>query len=135
MLFRSSKNYKSKYTETAAIQEELQNKEKKIENLEIKMSDLHQEVTELARKNESNFYPRFLDLFPDFEKKLLEINPKLTNSELQFCALLKLNFSSKEIAANTFTAVRTVQNKKYRIRSKLNIPNETDTYVFFNSIT
>ena len=135
LLLRSSKNYKSKYTETAAIQEELQNKEKKIENLEIKMSDLHHEVTELARKNESNFYPRFLDLFPDFEKKLLEINPKLTNSELQFCALLKLNFSSKEIAANTFTAVRTVQNKKYRIRSKLNIPNETDTYVFFNSIT
>ncbi|WP_396022226.1 helix-turn-helix transcriptional regulator [Chryseobacterium suipulveris] len=64
----------------------------------------------------------------------MQLDPKLSISELQFCALLKLNFASKEIANNTFTSIRTVQNKKYRIRSKLNIPNETDTYVLFNDI-
>jgi DNA-binding CsgD family transcriptional regulator len=73
-------------------------------------------------------------LYPDFENKLLDINPKLTNSELEFCAFLRLNFSSKEIANYTFISVRTVQNKKYRLRNKLKIPNETDTYVFFNNM-
>lgn len=134
LLNQISSRYRAKNSEATIIRKELEEKEKKIENLEVKMSDLHSEVAELAKNNDTKFYPRFLDLYPDFEKKLLEINPKLTNSELQFCALLKLNFSSKQIAACTFTAVRTVQNKKYRIRGKLNIPNETDTYVFFHSI-
>ena len=134
LLYLIFKRYRKKSSEAEKIHEELITKEKALENLETKIGDLHQEVVDLAKNNDPSFYARFLDLYPDFEKKLLEINPKLTNSELQFCALLKLNFSSKDIATYTFTAVRTVQNKKYRIRTKLNIPTETDTYIFFNNI-
>jgi len=42
--------------------------------------------------------------------------------------------SSKDISTYTFTSIRTVQNKKYRIRTKLNIPKEQDTYIFFNNL-
>lgn len=127
------RNFRRKQLETEEIEKELFEKEKKLENLETKVSDLLHEVMNLAKENSENFYPRFLDLYPDFEKRLLGISPKLTKSELEFCALLKLNFSSKEIANYTFISVRTVQNKKYRLRSKLNIPNTTDTNVFFNT--
>lgn len=128
------KDYNLKKVEKNEIHKELIVKEKQLENLEGKVSDLLHEVIDLAKENSTNFYPRFLDLYPDFEQRLLLLEPKLTNSELEFCAYLKLNFSSKEIANYTFISIRTVQNKKYRIRNKLRIPNETDTYVFFNNI-
>lgn len=128
------KNYYHKKKEKQIIELELAVKEKHIENLEVKMSDLHYEVLELAKDNNANFYSRFLDLYPDFEKKVLSINPKLTISELQFCALLKLNFSSKDISNYTYTSIRTVQNKKYRIRNKLKVPKELDTYIYFNHL-
>lgn len=134
ILLFALRNFYVKKKEKQIIEEELAVKEKHIENLEVKMSDLHYEVLDLAKENNANFYSRFLDLYPDFEKKILSINPKITISELQFCALLKLNLSSKDISTYTFTSIRTVQNKKYRIRTKLNIPKEQDTYIFFNNL-
>ncbi|MBP2619562.1 tetratricopeptide repeat protein [Chryseobacterium jejuense] len=93
------------------------------------------EVTELAQKNDSSFLMKFKDLHPDFINTLLKINPDLENSELTFCAMLKLHFSSKEIADYTFVQHRSVQQKKYRIRKRLNIPGEEDIYVFFDKIS
>ncbi|BAP31135.1 ggdef family protein [Chryseobacterium sp. StRB126] len=93
------------------------------------------EVTELAQKNDSSFLMKFKELNPDFINTLLKINPDLENSELTFCAMLKLHFSSKEIADYTFVQHRSVQQKKYRIRKRLNIPREEDIYVFFDKIS
>ena len=93
-----------------------------------------QEVTELAKKNDSSFLLKFKELFPEFIKSLLAINPDLENSELAFCAMLKLRFSSKEIADYTFVQHKSVQQKKYRIRKRLNIPGETDIYDFFENL-
>lgn len=133
-IFYTLRKISKKKKEKSIIELQLVEKEKKIENLENKISDLHSEVIELAQQNSPQFYSRFLDLYPEFEKNILELNPKISMSEIQFCALLKLNFSSKDIANYTFTSIRTVQNKKYRIRNKFNIPKEVDTYVFFNKL-
>lgn len=133
-IFYSLRRINRKKKEKSIIELQLFEKEKKIEKLENKISDLHSEVIELAQQNSPHFYSRFLDLYPEFEKNILELNPKISISEIQFCAFLKLNFSSKDIANYTFTSIRTVQNKKYRIRNKLNIPKEVDTYLFINSL-
>ncbi|CAH0248669.1 tetratricopeptide repeat protein [Chryseobacterium sp. Bi04] len=93
-----------------------------------------QEVTELAKRNDSSFLLNFKELYPDFVQTLLKINPDLENSELTFCAMLKLHFSSKEIADYTFVQHRSVQQKKYRIRKRLNIPGEMDIYDFFDQL-
>ncbi|KAA2222621.1 tetratricopeptide repeat protein [Chryseobacterium sediminis] len=93
-----------------------------------------EEVIELARRNDSSFLLKFKELYPDFIKSLLKINPDLENSELTFCAMLKLRFSSKEIADYTFVQHRSVQQKKYRIRKRLNIPGDTDIYDFFENL-
>lgn len=93
-----------------------------------------QEVIELAKKNDSSFLMKFKELDPEFISALLSINPDLENSELAFCAMLKLKFSSKEIADYTFVQHRSVQQKKYRIRKRLNIPGEEDIYAFFDKL-
>ncbi|WP_185289602.1 hypothetical protein [Chryseobacterium lactis] len=92
------------------------------------------EVIELAKNNDSSFLLKFRSLYPDFINELLKINPDLENSELAFCAMLKLRFSSKEIANYTFVQHKSVQQKKYRIRKRLNIPAETDIYDFFENV-
>ena len=59
---------------------------------------------------------------------------KFQLKKLYLQTVKKVDHLPKEIANYTFISVRTVQNKKYRLRSKLNIPNTTDTNVFFNAI-
>ncbi|MGU3374780.1 helix-turn-helix transcriptional regulator [Chryseobacterium sp. M5A1_1a] len=93
-----------------------------------------QEITELAKKNDSSFLKKFKEVYPDFISALLKINPDLENSELTFCAMLKLHFSAKEIADYTFVQHRSVQQKKYRIRKRLNISGEEDIYAFFDNL-
>lgn len=105
------------------------------EQLKIRMNDKNQdEIMELAKNNDPAFLTHFKEAYPDFIKRLLAINPNLENSELAFCALLKLHFTSKEIANYTLVQHRSVQQKKYRIRKRLNVPTETDTYQFFDDL-
>ena len=89
---------------------------------------------EMAKRNDPEFLSYFKEVYPGYIDQLLAINPNLENSELIFCAMLKLHFSSKEIANYTLVQHRTIQQKKYRIRKKMNIPTETDIYVFFDNI-
>ncbi|WP_223878244.1 tetratricopeptide repeat protein [Chryseobacterium vrystaatense] len=93
-----------------------------------------QEVTELAKRNDSSFLMKFKELHPEFISRLLIINPDFENSELAFCALLKLHFTSKEIADYTFVQHKSIQQKKYRIRKKLNIEGDQDIYEFLDQL-
>lgn len=76
----------------------------------------------------------FDEMFPGFSKKLLEINPQIVQSEIEFCSLLKLKISTKDIARYKYITPKTVQNKKYLIRKKLNIPKEIDIYQWFDGV-
>ncbi|WP_332583495.1 tetratricopeptide repeat protein [Chryseobacterium sp.] len=105
------------------------------EELKSRMNDKSQaEVMELGRRNDPEFLTQFKEAYPELINKLLHINPNLEDSELAFCAMLKLHFTSKEIASYTLIQHRTVQQKKYRIRKRLNIPTETDIYQFFDDL-
>jgi hypothetical protein len=92
------------------------------------------EVITLAKKNDTIFFTKFTVLYPDFVTDLQKINPDLKRSELMFCAMLKLNFSSKEIANITGVFHTSVQNRKNKIRKRLNIPSEADLYFFFDQL-
>lgn len=91
-------------------------------------------LTLLASKNDPAYLAAFEKVFPDFSKKLLQLNPELSNSEIEFCSLLKLNLSTKKIAQVKFIEPRTVQNKKHRIRKRLDIPSTMDLYNWFNKL-
>ena len=102
------------------------------ENQPENMTISYEQLVDLAKENNPSFMVSFENVFPTFTENLLKINPELTKTEIEFCALLKLNLSTKQIAQYTFIEPRTVQNKKYRIRKRLNIPQTTDIYNWFN---
>lgn len=100
--------------------------EKEKENFQLKNKLIYpiEDIELMAKKNDPAFLASFQDKYPDFTVRLLEINPNLALSEIKFCALLSLNFTTKELATFTFISPKTVENKKTRIRKRLNIPNE-----------
>lgn len=97
--------------------------------------NIFDELVVLAKQNDSTFLTRFQELYPGFIDRLLEINPNLVSSELAFCAMIKLNFTSKEIANYTFIQHKSVQQKKHRLRKKLDVPTNQDLYVFFQNLS
>lgn len=60
----------------------------------------------------------------NFFKRLKVDYPDLTPSELRLCAYLKLNLSSKEIAPLLNITIRGVEEKRYRLRKKMNLSSE-----------
>jgi len=97
-------------------------------------SHSYSRLIQMIKDNDLSFYNSFLEVHPDFSAKLFSINPKIVKSELEFCAMLKLNLSTKDIARYRNIEPRTVQNKKYLIRKKLNIPGDMDIYYWFSNL-
>lgn len=91
-------------------------------------------LLEMLKKNDPAFMPYFNEVFPDFSEKLLELNPKLNQSDIDFCALLKLKVATKEIARYKFIEPKTVRNKRYLIKKKFNLPEQVDIYQWFDNI-
>ncbi len=77
-----------------------------------------QPLIEMAKSNNAAFYFQFKQVFPGFNQSLLHINPKLLQSDLEYCALIKLNFSSKEIAHIKKNIGWCGRKQKHRIRKK-----------------
>lgn len=92
------------------------------------------QLIELAKNNDKSFLVSFHKSFPDFTQKILDLNPNMAQTEIEFLALIRLNLSTKEISQIQNIQPKTVQNKKRRIRQRLNIPSETDIYFFFNQL-
>ena len=93
-----------------------------------------EEVMRLARENSPRLLSKYKSTYPAFFKNLDAIYPGLQNSELTFCIYLRLGMSTKEIAMCTFVTPKAIQNRKNRIRKKLNIPSRGDIYQFFREV-
>ena len=114
--------------------EEISKKQIEKRNLEYKVNNAFEEIVQLAKKNDPSFLARFKEVYPEFCEKILTLYPDILNSEFTFCAYLKLNFSTKEIANYTFVTKKAVQGRKSRIRKKFNIPSDEDLYIWFHKI-
>lgn len=76
----------------------------------------------------NDFEVVFKQIHGGFYEKLLALSPDLTRSELQVCALLRLNLSSKGIAQIANLSPSTVVITRHHIRKKLNLdPKESLT--------
>lgn len=104
-----------------------------LENLNQKIV-VQDEIMTLAKENSPRLLNKFRLFYPEFFEKLSAIQPNLKNSELIFCIYLKLNLTTKEIATYTFVTPKAIQNRKNRLRKKLNIPSELDIYKWFNDL-
>ena len=99
-------------------------------------SQLRQRIKYLLRTENLNdrFENHFEDVYPGFFKSLIKYSNKFTQNDLRFCAYLKMNLSTNEIATLTSISIRTVESKKYRVKKKLNIRKDQSLTGFIHSI-
>jgi PAS domain S-box-containing protein len=75
-----------------------------------------------SRENVWNdFEVHFNRVYEKFYLRLQQRFPDLTPGERKLCALLRLNLSSKDIAAITFQNPNSIDVARYRLRKKLNL--------------
>jgi tetratricopeptide (TPR) repeat protein/DNA-binding CsgD family transcriptional regulator len=85
-------------------------------------SQLLSEIMRDASKSPMNdFEVMFKQMHGGFSEKLLAISPDFSRSELQICALLRLNLSSKDIARIANLSLATIEVTRHHIRKKLGL--------------
>jgi len=81
-----------------------------------------------------DFETRFGQVYDGFYKQLMEQFPDLTPGERKLCALLRLNFTSKNIASITFQNPHSVDIARSRLRKKLNLGSDANLVDFLLKI-
>lgn len=69
----------------------------------------------------SRFQENFDLIHENFFQKLKAEHPSLTPTDLKLCSLLRLNYTTKEIAGMLNLSVRGVEAARYRLRKKLGL--------------
>lgn len=94
---------------------------------------VHDIILDLQREGDNDawkeFELRFNQVHSDFYDKLRSLYPGLSPADEKLCAFLRLNMSSKEIAAITNQNVKSVEVARARLRKKLNLTNTTSNLV------
>ena len=82
----------------------------------------------------NDFYARSEILHKDFNRRLAEAFPNLTENERKLANLLRQGFSSKYIASLMNIAPKSVEINRYRLRAKLGLRREDNLIKFIKSI-
>lgn len=136
----------SQSKELASLAMDVLSKEQVLENLRETMSEQrqkgnlsHRDMTALMqriRETEGNLefwniYQKNFDLIHEhFFRNLKERYPSLTSTDLKFCALLRLNLSTKDIAKFTNISVRGVESARLRLRRKFDLAPDQNLVEF-----
>ena len=95
-------------------------------------------LTEITREvsNDplSDFEQIFIQMHGGFYEKLLEINRELSSSELQLCALLRMNLPSKEITNILNLSLSTIDQRRHNIRKKLGLSGDQNLVGFLITV-
>tara|TARA_B110000014_G_scaffold249466_1_gene224791 strand:- start:1163 stop:2230 length:1068 start_codon:yes stop_codon:yes gene_type:complete len=75
------------------------------------------------------FQNQFSAAYPKFVEGLSKNYPGLRTADIKLCCYLKMSMNTKEVAKVTGLSVRAVENKRYRLRKKLDL----DTAVSLDS--
>jgi tetratricopeptide (TPR) repeat protein len=81
-----------------------------------------------------DFRKWFTDIHPHFYENLNKICPSLTNNDLKLASLIRMNLTSKEIAALTLRSLDSIHIARYRLRKKLEIDDDDKLANFLFSV-
>ena len=99
------------------------------------MSPLKKKIS--AKIDESadwdQFQVQFSTAYPDFIEKLTTQFSDLRSGDIKLCCYLKMNMNTKDIAQVTGLSVRAIENKRYRLRKKLNLSTDVSLESFLHS--
>ena len=70
----------------------------------------------------------------EFQQRLIDLHPKLTQGEKHLATLLRVNLSTKEISMLTGTTPKTINMNRYRLRKSLNLSSEEDLTDYLQNV-
>lgn len=104
-------------------------------NWELEPSKLKRAVKSLEVNHNQTwdeFETRFTAINQNFYKNLHAEFPNLTSSDDKLCALVKLNFNSKDMAKLLGISIESVHTSRYRLRKKLGLDREDNLTDFIS---
>jgi len=113
----------------ASYQDSINDIIQKCENSTIaRVADVKKELEHLVKQEDywKQFETRFNSVHPNFGSTLTNKFAKLTKNDIEFCSLLKLNLSNKEIASLLQISHESAITKKYRIKKKMEINDDSE---------
>lgn len=84
--------------------------------------------------NWEEFEASFSSVNKSFYHHLAEKFPELTHNDKKICALVKLNFSSKDMSRLLGISIESVHTTRYRLRKKLNLHRDVNLVDFIQQI-
>jgi tetratricopeptide (TPR) repeat protein len=85
-------------------------------------------------KEWDTFKKHFEEVHNDFFDKLLSQSSALTANDLKLCAYMRINVSTKEISRILNISPAAVNQRRYRIREKLDIPQEITLFEYMSKV-
>lgn len=104
---------------------------------DIKRQEVKQLIRSISSTSNGNwkeFEARFVSINKSFYDKLDQKFPNLTQGDQKICALVKLNFSSKDMSRLLGISVESVHTTRSRLRKKLNLSRDTNLTEFIANI-
>jgi tetratricopeptide (TPR) repeat protein len=86
--------------------------------------------TKLRDNSWNEFEKIFKNIHTGFFRKLLDVCPDLTPAEIKIAAFLRLNLTTKEIAAVSFKSESGVKSARFRLRKKLALQSDDSLIPF-----
>ena len=124
----------------------LENKEKELVQVSMEMSNLQNQIIELIENRDNlesstvlaeklknllgqnnywkYFKGKFIEVHPAFAHQLAEMFPNLSENDVVFCCMIKLQLSDKEIAALMGISIDQVETKKTMLRRKIGMGDD-----------
>jgi ligand-binding sensor domain-containing protein/DNA-binding CsgD family transcriptional regulator len=104
--------------------------------LKTKLSALNQRINrEIDNKQQNQIFETYFDeVHEDFFQRLKQQFPNLSPRDTRLCAYIRMNLTSKEIAALLNISDRGVEIGRYRLRKKLDLPREINLSTFLSNI-
>ncbi len=98
------------------------------QNLKMVFQELRMQIQSDDKKD--NFFRHLEEVNHSFYAGLRAVYPKITNTELELCALLRLKISTKEIASYRNITIDSVRKARKRLRKTLGLKPEQDIIEF-----
>jgi tetratricopeptide (TPR) repeat protein len=111
------------------LQRDLKEQKKRLRNL------IKQIAFNLGQDQDwEEFKHTFENVHQDFIKNLKTENPELTSGDVKLACLMKMNLSSKEIAATLGISMESLRISRYRLRKRLQLSEGKDLHQYLHCL-
>jgi len=121
------------------IQELMENLEN-VKNSPDKFKTEFRRIVMLLKKENASdkdwevFKTYFSEVHNDFDQKLKTLSADISEKEIRLAAFLRMNLTTKEIAATLNVLPDSILKSKYRLKKKLGLDKETNLTSFLNTL-